>query len=246
MRSLPLPSLAFFAALKFISGRLCRVLLDAVIAGRNVSHFAGRFDIALNNLLARPVHARRQGTGVVICHRRLREVFACRKTSSKCAGKVAKRRPPIRAQSKEPYRGCVSHRARRASSPRSSAVGGAADAAAALIETELAAPCRSRRSVSSCSPRFRKCCRWPQCMPPAGRAWVEALPDPRGKPASLAAPQSGLTRNASATGWWSLARLLAGLWTTSPPSTSMASLARMWSMRMPELLSRLMRSVGIE
>ena len=35
------------------------------------------------------------------------------------------------------------------------------------------------------------------------------------------------------------------LWITSPPRTSMASLARMWSMRMPELLSRLMRSVGM-
>ena len=40
----------FFATLKFISDRLRRVLLDAVIASRDVSLLAGRFDTALNNM----------------------------------------------------------------------------------------------------------------------------------------------------------------------------------------------------
>ena len=40
----------FFATLKFISDRLRRVLLDAVVAGRDVSLLAGRFDTALNNM----------------------------------------------------------------------------------------------------------------------------------------------------------------------------------------------------
>ena len=40
----------FFATLKFISDRLRRVLLEAVIAGRDVSLLARRFDTALNNM----------------------------------------------------------------------------------------------------------------------------------------------------------------------------------------------------
>ena len=40
----------FFVTLKFISDRLRRVLLDAVIATRDVSLLAGRFDTALNNM----------------------------------------------------------------------------------------------------------------------------------------------------------------------------------------------------
>ena len=40
----------FFATLKFISDRLRRVLLDAVIASRDVSLLAERFDTALNNM----------------------------------------------------------------------------------------------------------------------------------------------------------------------------------------------------
>ena len=40
----------FFATVKFISDRLRRVLLDAVIASRDVSLLAGRFDTALNNM----------------------------------------------------------------------------------------------------------------------------------------------------------------------------------------------------
>ena len=42
--------LPFFAALKFISDRLRRVLLDAVIANRDMSLLAKRFDTALNNM----------------------------------------------------------------------------------------------------------------------------------------------------------------------------------------------------
>ena len=40
----------FFATLKFISDRLRRILLDAVIASRDISLLAGRFDTALNNM----------------------------------------------------------------------------------------------------------------------------------------------------------------------------------------------------
>ena len=40
----------FLAALKFISDRLRRVLLDAVIANRDLALLAGRFDTALNNM----------------------------------------------------------------------------------------------------------------------------------------------------------------------------------------------------
>jgi diguanylate cyclase (GGDEF)-like protein len=40
----------FFVALKFISDRLRRTLLDAVIAQRDMSHLAKRFDTALNNM----------------------------------------------------------------------------------------------------------------------------------------------------------------------------------------------------
>src|SRR5687768_15327616 len=42
--------LPFFASLKFISDRLRRTLLDAVIATRDVSLLASRFDTALNNM----------------------------------------------------------------------------------------------------------------------------------------------------------------------------------------------------
>src|SRR5258705_2713799 len=40
----------FFASLKFISDRLRRTLLDAVIAQRDMSLLAKRFDTALNNM----------------------------------------------------------------------------------------------------------------------------------------------------------------------------------------------------
>ena len=42
--------LPFFVALRFISDRLRRTLLDAVIAGRDLALLAGRFDTALNNM----------------------------------------------------------------------------------------------------------------------------------------------------------------------------------------------------
>jgi diguanylate cyclase (GGDEF)-like protein len=42
--------LPFFAALKFISDRLRKTLLDAVIGKRDLSLLAGRFDTALNNM----------------------------------------------------------------------------------------------------------------------------------------------------------------------------------------------------
>ena len=42
--------LPFFVALRFISDRLRRTLLDAVIASRDLALLAGRFDTALNNM----------------------------------------------------------------------------------------------------------------------------------------------------------------------------------------------------
>ena len=42
--------LPFFVALRFISDRLRKTLLDAVIAGRDLALLAGRFDTALNNM----------------------------------------------------------------------------------------------------------------------------------------------------------------------------------------------------
>ncbi len=123
MRSLPLPSLAFFAALKFTfrpamprSARcrhcrskrepLCRALrycpqqLTCTAGASSTPKHGGRH---LSSAAARSV--------------RLPEDF------------VEMRRQRLRQaapadQGAEPYRGCVSHRARRAASPRSSAVGG--------------------------------------------------------------------------------------------------------------------------
>ena len=64
----------FFASLKFISDRLRRVLLDAVIAGRDVSLLAGRFDTALNNMPHGLCMVDGKGQ-VVVCNKRLRELF---------------------------------------------------------------------------------------------------------------------------------------------------------------------------
>ena len=64
----------FFASLKFISDRLRRVLLDAVIAGRDVSLLAGRFDTALNNMPHGLCMVDGKGR-VVVCNKRLRELF---------------------------------------------------------------------------------------------------------------------------------------------------------------------------
>jgi diguanylate cyclase (GGDEF)-like protein len=65
----------FFATLKFISDRLRVVLLDAVIAGRDVSCLAARFDSALNNMphgLCMFDAARR----VVVANKRLAELLS--------------------------------------------------------------------------------------------------------------------------------------------------------------------------
>jgi len=62
--------LPFFAALKFISDRLRRVLLDAVIASRDVGLLAGRFDTALNNMPHGLCMFDAQGR-VLVCNRRL-------------------------------------------------------------------------------------------------------------------------------------------------------------------------------
>jgi diguanylate cyclase (GGDEF)-like protein len=67
----------FFASLKFISDRLRRVLLDAVIASHDVSLLAGRFDTALNNMPHGLCMVDAKGQ-VVVCNRRLSEVFALR------------------------------------------------------------------------------------------------------------------------------------------------------------------------
>jgi diguanylate cyclase (GGDEF)-like protein len=64
----------FFATLKFISDRLRRVLLDAVIAGQDVSCLAARFDSALNNMphgLCMFDAARR----IVVANKRLAELL---------------------------------------------------------------------------------------------------------------------------------------------------------------------------
>jgi len=64
----------FFAALKFISDRLRRVLLDAVIAGRDVSLLARRFDTALNNMPHGLCMFDADGN-VAVCNRRLHELL---------------------------------------------------------------------------------------------------------------------------------------------------------------------------
>ena len=64
----------FFATLKLISDRLRRVLLDAVVASRDVSLLAGRFDTALNNMphgLCMFDAERR----VAVCNKRLAELL---------------------------------------------------------------------------------------------------------------------------------------------------------------------------
>jgi diguanylate cyclase (GGDEF)-like protein len=64
----------FFATLKLISDRLRRVLLDAVVAGRDVSLLAARFDTALNNMphgLCMFDAERR----VAVCNKRLAELL---------------------------------------------------------------------------------------------------------------------------------------------------------------------------
>jgi diguanylate cyclase (GGDEF)-like protein len=83
----------FFASLKFISDRLRRVLLDAVIAGRDVSLLAARFDTALNNMPHGLCMVDAKGQ-VVVCNRRLTELFSL-------PDDVTKRRLPVRALAEE-------------------------------------------------------------------------------------------------------------------------------------------------
>jgi diguanylate cyclase (GGDEF)-like protein len=83
----------FFASLKFISDRLRRVLLDAGIAGRDVSRLAARFDTALNNMPHGLCMVDAKGQ-VVVCNRRLRELFSL-------PDDVTKRRLPVRALTQE-------------------------------------------------------------------------------------------------------------------------------------------------
>jgi diguanylate cyclase (GGDEF)-like protein len=85
--------ISFFASLKFISDRLRRVLLDAVIAGRDVSLLAGRFDTALNNMPHGLCMVDVKGQ-VVVCNRRLRELFSLLEN-------VTPRRLPVHALIKE-------------------------------------------------------------------------------------------------------------------------------------------------
>jgi diguanylate cyclase (GGDEF)-like protein len=86
----------FFATLKLISDRLRRVLLDAVVASRDVSLLAGRFDTALNNMphgLCMFDAERR----VAVCNKRLAELLG---TAPDIASK--------RATALELVDGCVS------------------------------------------------------------------------------------------------------------------------------------------
>jgi diguanylate cyclase (GGDEF)-like protein len=86
----------FFATLKLISDRLRRVLLDAVVAGRDVSLLAGRFDTALNNMphgLCMFDAERR----VAVCNKRLAELLGT-------APDIASKRPTVL----ELVDGCVS------------------------------------------------------------------------------------------------------------------------------------------
>jgi len=75
----------FFAALKFISDRLRRVLLDAVIAGRDVGLLARRFDTALNNMPHGLCMFDAEGW-VAVCNRRLSELLG---TPLEVAGRSA-------------------------------------------------------------------------------------------------------------------------------------------------------------
>ncbi len=120
--------ISFFASLKFISDRLRRVLLDAVIAGREVSLLAGRFDTALNNMPHGLCMVDVKGQ-VVVCNRRLRELFSLPEN-------VTRRRLPVHALIKESAAGALSsERAERlALALESRSAGGAVGEV--LIDTE--------------------------------------------------------------------------------------------------------------
>jgi diguanylate cyclase (GGDEF)-like protein len=119
----------FFASLKFISDRLRRVLLDAVIAGRDVSLLAGRFDTALNNMPHGLCMVDLKGQ-VVVCNRRLRELLSLPEN-------VTPRRLPVRALiSESAAAGALSsERAERLALALESRLAGSADGEV-LIDTE--------------------------------------------------------------------------------------------------------------
>ena len=87
--------LPFFVSLKFISDRLRRVLLDAVVASRDVSLLAGRFDTALNNMPHGLCMFDAEGK-LLVSNRRLTDLLAV-------SQELASRRPTAR----ELALGCV-------------------------------------------------------------------------------------------------------------------------------------------
>ena len=119
----------FFASLKFISDRLRRVLLDAVIAGRDVSLLAGRFDTALNNMPHGLCMVDLKGQ-IVVCNRRLRELLSLPEN-------VTRRRLPVRALINESAAAAAlsSERAQRLALALESRLAGSADGEV-LIDTE--------------------------------------------------------------------------------------------------------------
>src|SRR5436190_4153248 len=121
----------FFVTLKFISDRLRCVLLDAVVAGRDVSLLAGRFDTALNNMphgLCMFDADRR----VAVCNKRLAELLG-----------VAPDIVSSRATARELIDGCVrsgalsSSQAERLLAEFEGRLGGAGDGEV-FVETERA------------------------------------------------------------------------------------------------------------
>ena len=119
----------FFASLKFISDRLRRVLLDAVIAGRDVSLLAGRFDTALNNMPHGLCMVDLKGQ-IVVCNRRLRELLSLPEN-------VSRRRLPVRALINEAAAAAAlsCERAERLALALESRLAGSADGEV-LIDTE--------------------------------------------------------------------------------------------------------------
>ena len=119
----------FFASLKFISDRLRRVLLDAVIAGRDVSLLAGRFDTALNNMPHGLCMVDLKGQ-IVVCNRRLRELLSLPEN-------VTRRRLPVRALINEAAAAAAlsCERAQRLALALESRLAGSADGEV-LIDTE--------------------------------------------------------------------------------------------------------------
>jgi diguanylate cyclase (GGDEF)-like protein len=105
------------------------VLLDAVIAGRDVSLLAGRFDTALNNMPHGLCMVDLKGQ-IVVCNRRLREL-------SSLPENVTRRRLPVRALINESAAAAAlsSERAERLALALESRLAGSADGEV-LIDTE--------------------------------------------------------------------------------------------------------------